>query len=122
MHELSIANAIVKTVIDALPTDTVETARITTVRVAIGALSGVVPQALEFAYDVAADGTPLADAALEIERTPVIVDCPACGHQELPGTSDFHCPSCRQLCGDVISGKELQVVNVTFDEAAVSAP
>jgi len=118
VHELSVAHAIVSTVVDALPDSRV---RVTSVRVAIGALSGVVPQALEFAYDVAAEGTALGDAALVIEQTPVVVDCPSCGHQELNSTKDFRCPSCSEPCGNVISGKELQVLDVTFDESVVTS-
>jgi hydrogenase nickel incorporation protein HypA/HybF len=78
MHELSVAHAVVSTVVEALPSpDT----RVTQVRLRIGELSGIVPQALEFAYDVAAEGTPLADAALVIVRSPVVIACPTCGPQ-----------------------------------------
>ncbi len=112
MHELSVAHAVVSTVLDALPSpDT----RVTQVRLRIGELSGIVPQALEFAYDVAAEGTPLADAVLVIERSPVVIACPTCGPQELPGTKDFRCPSCGTPCGDVIGGKELDIIDITLD-------
>lgn len=119
MHELSIAHAIVRTVVDALPEPEAGPGRITSVRVAVGALSGVVPQALQFAYDAAAEGTPLADAALQIDQMPVVIDCPTCGRQDLAGTTDFHCPSCKTLCGNVVGGKELQVLDVSFEEAPV---
>ena len=113
MHELSVAHAVVSTVVDALPSpDT----RVLQVRLRVGELSGLVPQALEFAYDVAAQGTPLEDAALVIERSPVIIDCPSCGRQELASTHDFRCPVCTQPCGNVVGGKELEIVDITLDE------
>ena len=118
MHELSVAHAVVATVVDALPSPA---PRVTQVRLRIGELSGIVPQALEFAYDVAAQGTPLADAALVIERSPVVIACPTCGPQELAGTRDFRCPRCEQPCGDVIGGKELEILDVTVEDAAVPA-
>ena len=118
MHELSVAHAVVSTVVDALPSPA---PRVTQVRLRIGELSGIVPQALEFAYDVAAQDTPLADAALVIERTPVVIACPTCGPQQLSGTRDFRCPQCEQPCGDVIGGKELEILDVTLDDAVVSA-
>ena len=102
MHELSVAHAVVSTVVEALPSpDT----RVTQVRLRIGELSGIVPQALEFAYDVAAEGTPLANAALVIERSPIVIACPTCGPQELPSAKDFRCPTCGVPCGDVIGGR-----------------
>ncbi len=55
MHELSIAHAVVSTVLQALPESK---PRVTEVSLRIGRLSGVVPQALHFAYDVATADTP----------------------------------------------------------------
>ena len=118
MHELSVAHAVVSTVVDALPTPA---PRVLQVRLRIGELSGIVPQALEFAYDVAAQDTPLADAALVIERCPVVIACPTCGEQELSGTRDFRCPACGVPCGTVVSGKELEILDVTLDDAVVPA-
>ena len=120
MHELSVAHAVVSTVVDALPPDT---PRVLEVHVRIGALSGVVPEALAFAYDVAAEGTLLSDAALHVERTPVVVHCAPCEEDvTLEGTTDFRCPACGAPSGDVRSGKELEVVRVVLDEPAVVSP
>ena len=114
MHELSIAHAIVRTVTDALPEPD---ARVTAVRVRIGALSGVVPEALAFAFDVAADGGALAGARLVTETAPVVLDCPTCGQQRLGDLRSFTCPRCGQPCGSVIRGKELEIVDVTISDA-----
>jgi hydrogenase nickel incorporation protein HypA/HybF len=117
MHELSVAHAVVSTVVDALPSPP---PRVLGIRVRVGELSGIVPRALEFAYDVAAQGTPLADAALVIEVSPVVIDCPACGPQQLASTHDFRCPVCGTPCGAVIGGKELEILDVTLDDTCVS--
>jgi hydrogenase nickel incorporation protein HypB len=113
MHELSIARAVVSTVTEALPDPTPQ---VRSVRLRIGALCGVVPQALLFAYDVAVAGTPLEGSELEIDPEPVVIACPTCGEQELSGIRDFTCPVCGQPCGDVVRGKELEVATVTFDQ------
>ncbi|MFM2438835.1 MAG: hypothetical protein RLZ55_1660, partial [Actinomycetota bacterium] len=117
MHELSIAHAVVSTVTAALPADPPP---VTRVRLRIGELSGVVAQALLFAYDVAADGTPLAGSELVIESAPIIVDCPTCGHGQLADLRDFRCPSCGDLCGNVVGGRELEILDVTLDDAAAA--
>ena len=115
MHELSIAHAVVTTVTQALPDPQ---ARVTRVRLCIGRLSGVVPQALHFAYDVATAGTVLAGSTLQIDELPVVINCPTCGEQGLPGIRDFTCPQCGEPCGDIVGGKELEVADVTFDESS----
>jgi hydrogenase nickel incorporation protein HypB len=114
MHELSIAHAVVRTVVDALPDPA---ARITAVRLRIGELSGVVPQALGFAFEVATAGTPLAGAALVVDRAPVVIDCPTCGRQALADVRSFICPGCGVACGEVVGGKELDIVDVTLAES-----
>ena len=116
MHELSITHAVVSTVVEALPDPA---ARVIEVRMRIGRLSGVVPQALHFAYEVATAGTPLAGSTLQIQEMPVVINCPTDGEQELPGIRDLSCPVCGLPCGDVVGGKELEVADVTFDDAPV---
>jgi hydrogenase nickel incorporation protein HypA/HybF len=117
MHELSVAHAVVSTVLDALPSpDT----RVLQVRLRVGELSGLVPQALEFAYDVAAQGTPLADAVLVIERSPIIIACSTCGDQPIASATDFRCPVCGEPCGDVVGGKELEILDITLDDTALA--
>ena len=44
--------------------------RILRLRLEVGALSGVVPEALAGAFPICAAGTPAAGAALDIDRTP----------------------------------------------------
>ena len=114
MHELSVAHAVVSTVLSAVPEDST---RIRAVRIRVGDLSGVVPAALEFAYEVAVQGTRLADAVLLVERAPVVIRCPECGDQLLADVHSFVCPGCLRPCGQVVSGKEIEVLDVTLDDA-----
>jgi hydrogenase nickel incorporation protein HypA/HybF len=67
VHELSIAISLVDAVCDELPRlgNRVNVRR---VLVRIGPLSGVVPDALQFAFDVAVEGTPIAGAYLDVEE------------------------------------------------------
>jgi hydrogenase nickel incorporation protein HypA/HybF len=67
MHELSIALSLLQSVCDHLPRLGAVTVR--AVRVRVGSLSGVSPDALLFAFDVACDLSPIAGARLEVERT-----------------------------------------------------
>jgi Zn finger protein HypA/HybF involved in hydrogenase expression len=65
MHELAIAIGLVEAICDELPR--LGAVRVTAARVRVGRLSGVVPDALTFAFTVAADGTAIAGARLVIE-------------------------------------------------------
>ncbi len=105
MHELSIAQAIVRTVRDAVPDGGVEAVEVT-----VGALSGVEPSALEFCWDVATDGTPLAGAALLVVHVPTRIYCAPCRQVVVPHLG-LACPRCGALSGDVRSGRELVVTS-----------
>lgn len=63
MHELGISRNIVAIVAEAACGR-----RVRRITLEIGALSGVVPEAIEFAFDLAAEGTPAAGAVLDIRR------------------------------------------------------
>jgi Zn finger protein HypA/HybF involved in hydrogenase expression len=48
------------------------------VKLRIGRLSGVVPEALQFAFDALKTDSPAAEAELEIEAVPAVCWCPGC--------------------------------------------
>jgi hydrogenase nickel incorporation protein HypA/HybF len=67
MHELSIAMSLIDAVCEELPKLGSGVA-VRTIHVRVGPLSGVVPRALAFAFEVAVVDSPLAGARLEIEH------------------------------------------------------
>ena len=70
-------------------------AHVTTVHLRLGQLSGVVPDALLFGYDITTQGTRLEGSRLEIVEAPVIVFCPQCqAKHSLPDIQLFRCPVC----------------------------
>jgi hydrogenase nickel incorporation protein HypA/HybF len=76
VHEASIALAIAGEVCDRAASERIE--RVRTVFVRIGVMTGVVPEALQFAWDLATDGTPAAGSRLQIERVPLAIACARC--------------------------------------------
>ncbi|HET9893539.1 MAG TPA: hydrogenase maturation nickel metallochaperone HypA [Streptosporangiaceae bacterium] len=65
MHELAVTESVVSAVAERLPK-----AKVTAVRLEIGALSGVVADSVRFCFDLVAEGTNLAGASLEIDEPP----------------------------------------------------
>ena len=65
MHELAIAESLVAAVVDKTGEQ-----RVTTVRLSLGRLGGVVADALTFSFEIATLGTTLEGATLEIEAQP----------------------------------------------------
>lgn len=114
MHELSIAVSIVEAVEEELARRNEPGAQAVIVRV--GALTGVVPDALQFAWAPATAGTRLAGSALRIELQDVVVFCPVCAAERtLPSIQLMQCPVCGAPVHQVVRGSELQIVGVELD-------
>ncbi len=93
--------------------------RILRVRLLVGALSGVVEGALQFGYEIATDGTPLAGSKLEVVSLPVVIYCKHCeALREMEGVQSFRCPVCGTPSGDIRQGRELEIESVEIEEAA----
>jgi len=114
MHELSIAMSMVEMA-------TEEAARrggaqVNALHLKLGALSGVVKDALLFSWDVACEDTPLAGSRLVIEEVPVMVYCPACqAERTLASIRQFFCPVCETPTPEILRGKELEVVALEIE-------
>ncbi len=78
----------------------------------VGALSGVVPDALEFAFEVLKQDTPAATARLELETVPLRAYCPDCDHEFTAEGFWIACPRCERLDLEIRQGRELEVAYV----------
>lgn len=89
--------------------------RVTRLRLRVGALSGVAPEAMRFAWDVARRDTPLAEAALDVETVPGARWCPACT-AEYPCASWLDaCPRCLGPGAEALGGRETQVASIEVE-------
>lgn len=106
MHELAITESMVEAV-----TARVGDARVTRIALEVGTLTGVMPDALRFCFDVCAAGTTLEGAELEITEPQALARCRGCGAEFR--TADV-IPLCA--CGSVdvalSGGDELRIAFV----------
>ena len=82
--------------------------RLRRVWVRVGLLSGVVPEALEFAFTAMSRGTPAEGAALVIEAEAGRFGCAVCGELELDHLN-FACPQCGGPLQLLKAGRELML-------------
>jgi hydrogenase nickel incorporation protein HypA/HybF len=115
MHELSIAASIVEAVAESAAA--YPGSRVLKVRLRVGALASVVEDSLQFCWELASEGSPVAGALLVINKVPVIVHCDACGtDSEIDGVQSFRCPRCGELTGDLRQGLELEIESIELEE------
>lgn len=112
MHELSIAQSILEIVNANLPAH--EAHHVASVNVKVGEMSGVVPESLKFCFEAIIQGTPLQGAELSIEAVPFVLECNSCRNCFESKLGSTVCPSCGSADAAVISGTELQVVEIVL--------
>jgi hydrogenase nickel incorporation protein HypA/HybF len=114
VHELSIAVAVVEQVEDAASGRGRPVASLT---LRIGELAGVVPEALDFSFGLAAEGTALAGARLLIETVEARAHCDGCGGETPTGMPPvLWCATCGTTL-TLLSGRELEIAQVTWGDA-----
>jgi len=89
--------------------------RISVLRLRVGTLSGAVPEALEFAWDVVRVGTAAATARLEIESVPAACWCATCAAEFECADFFYECPRCHNVSGDLRRGRELDIASVELN-------
>ncbi len=108
MHELSIAISILDSVEEEM--NERGCGPIEAIHVRIGMISGVVPEALQSAYELAAAQTSLPRSRLVIEQIPVVIYCATCKCERQAASPEwFCCPECRTVSTQLVSGRELEI-------------
>ena len=110
MHEISIMQSTLELAGEHL--QKAGCTQIHCLRLRVGLLSGVVPEALAFAFDVLKAGTPAANATLEIERAPGLFSCAACGVDMRLDSMQFQCAECGGLLTLREGGADLELAQM----------
>jgi hydrogenase nickel incorporation protein HypA/HybF len=113
MHEVSIANAIVQIIQEALPDD--KAGYISAVHIRVGQLSAIETDALLFAFDIVKSKTPLSRAALHIEIIEGKGECSDCGTVFPMTNYATPCPNCNSYLIKIIQGKDMKVVSFDME-------
>jgi hydrogenase nickel incorporation protein HypA/HybF len=102
VHELSMCDAIARTVADRAAGR-----RVLTVTVRIGHLRQVVPDTMAFCWEMVTAGTYLEGVALQIEQVPATIACEACGAITTLAAPVLVCEGCGSRAVTLRSGEEL---------------
>jgi len=113
MHEVSIMEEAVRMAVETAKAS--GAGRIRVLRLRVGALSGVVPEALRFAFDVVCRDTMAEGASLEMESVPAACWCPDCRAEFECVDFLSECPRCHQPSGELRRGRELEIASVEID-------
>jgi hydrogenase nickel incorporation protein HypA/HybF len=113
MHELGITQNIV-----AIVAEHAKGTKVKQVILEIGKLSAVMPDAIQFCFDICSQGTIVQGAILEIREISGLARCRQCG-AEIPLEQPFGICDCGSRQLDLIAGEELKIKEIEIEEVCV---
>ena len=113
MHEMAIAQGILDIVLEAAARN--DAATVTRIKLQVGEMTEVVPEALAFCFTALAAGSAAAAARLDIEMMPLVSRCRDCGWEFRVERYRFLCPACGSAALEIVSGRELRVEHLEVE-------
>ncbi len=107
MHEMALAEGVLEIIEQTVLGQTCE--KVTKVRLEIGELSHVAPEALRFCFDAVVRSSIAEGATLAIDRIPGRAWCHDCGHEVQVSVLAQPCPDCNGYKLQVTSGEDMRV-------------
>lgn len=115
MHEIAIALSLLEIVENKCREEGYGS--VASVKVRVGKASSLQPEALQLAFEMAKKETVAREAELLIDLVPVRALCRSCFKSfEGGGSFIFECPFCKSPSFRVISGRELELVEIDASE------
>jgi len=113
MHEMSIVQSLLSIVEEEMSKNNAATLK--AVRVTIGEMSGIVPDALKTCFEILTAKSEMKGAVLKMDITPLIGCCKKCQKEFKVEKYNFLCPECESTDVEIISGREMNIVELEVD-------
>jgi hydrogenase nickel incorporation protein HypA/HybF len=108
MHEYSVVESLISIAVKECKKNGFN--RIQNIKILVGKASGVMPEALLFAFDALKQETIAEEASLLIEDIPISGYCENCkGSFTTEDAFIFSCPSCQASSLRITAGRELDI-------------
>jgi hydrogenase nickel incorporation protein HypA/HybF len=104
VHEASITESLLKLALEKARE--ANAGKITRINLIVGELAGVVPDCVQFYFDIISKNTLADGAALNFEMKPTLLRCRKCNKEFAPADHNWACPDCRELSTEIVSGRE----------------
>lgn len=119
MHELSLAQNIIAIVREEMKKH--QATVLTSLTLAVGKMSGVVPDSLTFCLELITQGTDLQGVDVLIDVIPLRCACRDCKEEFEISQFTTACPQCESRNITVISGRELSIVELEVEDTGAKA-
>ena len=113
MHELSVTQGILKICKEEQEKNNFK--KIKEIRIKVGELTGLVPNCIDYYFEIISKDTVAEGAKLIIEKLPIIINCESCLYEgEIP-KGQYICPNCGSYKIKIKNGREFYVDSLEVD-------
>ena len=113
MHEMSVTESMMGVVLRHAERN--NATQVTSINIVLGEFSTVMPESVQFYFDILSKDTIAEGAELNFRRTKLIARCEGCGNEFEVVEYDFTCPGCKGEKSEIISGREFQVESIEIN-------
>ena len=113
MHELAITQNMFEIVLKHA--EQAQSKKVTKINLAIGEMTGVVAESVQFYLDFLTRGTIAEGASVSLKMVKPKAKCRHCGQEFEISEFDWTCPNCKNGSVEIIAGKELFVESIEVD-------
>lgn len=111
MHEVGIMESVIERVLEQAEIERAK--KVHKVGMRIGTMSGVVPEALRFAFEVVTQGTLAEGAEFRVETVPAHSTCRQCGARfAVRDLASLKCPECDGEPDGFQGGREIELTEI----------
>jgi hydrogenase nickel incorporation protein HypA/HybF len=106
VHELSIMEGVLNMIRESAEQSDI--GKVNRLKLVIGKLTMVLPDSLQFCFQVLSQDELFRDAVLEIEEKDIVIRCSECQQQYvLEDGYSFICPGCGTCQTEIVCGREM---------------
>ena len=113
MHELSITQNIIK--ISSEEAEKHKASKVKEIRIKVGELSGLIPDSIQYYFNIASKGTLVEGALLKIDKIPIAIRCSECGYEGELEAKEYTCKKCKSYNVKIIQGNEFLIDSLEVD-------
>jgi len=115
MHEFSICQGLVKAILSELKKLDTPKPKLRKASVVIGRLRQIIPETLQFAYEILTKETAITGSTIEVISAPILAKCPKCNWKGEIKENNFRCGKCGSGEIELSGGMELYLNNLTVE-------
>lgn len=114
MHELPITQSIVKIACEEAEKHNAK--KVYEIRIKVGELSGLVPECIQYYYDIVSEGTIAKGAKIIVDKVQMKMHCNECSYEdEFSNVEGSSCPRCGSNSVKVLGGNEFYIESMEVE-------